>query len=607
MPGDEKTQKQFLDDLNEVSKINAEVIANAAERMSSYATEINKTFGQGRQRIEELSRAIEDAQPGIDKLGGGISDVSNIMKEVAEASRRNVIANSDDVSKLFAATKILGTSAKDLTESFARAGISLEQFPKQLESSIQYIQSIGGNTKQVINTVTSNLDQLNRFQFEGGVQGLTKMAAQASMLRFDMKETFVFAEKVLDPEGAVNMASAFQRLGVAAGNLVDPFQLMNQSINDPSGLQNSLADVSKQFTYFDEKTKSFKINPQGVLTLREMEKAAGLTAGSLSKMGLAAAELDDRVSKISPNIIFENEEDKQYLANIAKMKDGKYQVEVQDKKGEKIYKDLGEVTQEEMSKLIEEQKNGPKTLEELAKDQMGVTEIISGNVKAIRDAFVGGIVSSRQVTGALEGGRRISQTTTDALSNNLGNTPAYRKQSETLINTMEEFVKNLSDKGVSGKEAITQLADKFGKQYEDIQKQGQKSINDIAQEIVNKTTDKTVAERLLKKSVTSAVESTGGVIKPTVVGKSAFIEGSKSKELQQTAASVAGGGSTDSRQVDVGGKITVDIQLPANFANLSTQQQQQFFDSAINNPKFQNYILGLTKPSNPTKQNSNTK
>ena len=605
MIGDEKTPKQALDDLNEASKINAEVINNAAERMSSYATEINKTFGQGRQRIEELSRAIEDAQPGIDKLGGNISDVSNIMTGIAEASRRNVIANSEDVSKLYAATKILGGSAKDLTENFAKAGISLEQFPKQLESSIQYIQSIGGNTKQVMNTVTSNLEQLNRFQFEGGVQGLTKMAAQASMLRFDMKETFNFAEKVMDPEGAVNMASGFQRLGVSAGNLVDPFQLMNQSINDPSGLQNSLADVSKQFTYFDEKTKSFKINPQGVLTLREMEKAAGLTTGSLSKMGLAAAELDDRVSKISPNIVFENEEDKQYLANIAKMKDGKYQVEVQDKKGEKIYKDLGEVTQEEMSKLIEEQKNGPKTLEAFAKDQMGVTEIISGNVMAIRDAFVGGIVSSKQVTGALEGTRRISQTTTDALSNNLGNTPAYRKQSETLINTMEEFVKNLTDKGVSGKEAITQLADKFGKQYEDIQKLGQKSINQISQEIVDKTTDKTAAERLLKKTVTSAVESTGGVIKPTVVGKSAFIEGSKSKELQQTAASVASGGNVTSSHVDVGGKITIDYQLPANFANLSTQQQQQFFDSAINNPKFQNYILGFTKQSNLTKQNSN--
>jgi hypothetical protein len=217
---------------------------------------------------------------------------------------------------LFAATKILGTSAKDLTESFARAGISLEQFPKQLESSIQYIQSIGGNTKQVINTVTSNLDQLNRFQFEGGVQGLTKMAAQASMLRFDMKETFAFAEKVLDPEGAVNMASAFQRLGVAAGNLVDPFQLMNQSINDPSGLQNSLADVSKQFTYFDEQTKTFKINPQGVLTLKEMEIQTKVSAKEMSKMGLAAAEADKRISAIGSAGLNIKEEDKQYYLRL---------------------------------------------------------------------------------------------------------------------------------------------------------------------------------------------------------------------------------------------------------------------------------------------------
>jgi hypothetical protein len=32
-------------------------------------------------------------------------------------------------------------------------------------------------------------------------------------------------------------------LGVAAGNLVDPFALMNASINDPGALQDSLAEV----------------------------------------------------------------------------------------------------------------------------------------------------------------------------------------------------------------------------------------------------------------------------------------------------------------------------------------------------------------------------
>ena len=211
-------------------------------------------------------------------------------------------------------------SAQELTNAFLDVGVGIEQVGKQLEGSINYIQSIGGNTKTVMADVTKNMDQMNRYQFAGGVQGLTKMAAQASMLRFDMSNTFALAEKVLDPEGAIETAAAFQRLGVSAGNLADPFQLMNMSINDPSGLQNSLADVAKQFTYFDEETKSFKINPQGVLTLREMEKGANLAQGSLSKMGLAAAELDVRLSEINKaGITIASEEDKQYLANIAKM------------------------------------------------------------------------------------------------------------------------------------------------------------------------------------------------------------------------------------------------------------------------------------------------
>jgi hypothetical protein len=68
-----------------------------------------------------------------------------------------------------------------------------------------YIRSIGGNTKQIMEDVTNNMDQMNRFQFENGVKGLTKMAAQASMLRFDMNETFKLADKVLSPEGAIQL------------------------------------------------------------------------------------------------------------------------------------------------------------------------------------------------------------------------------------------------------------------------------------------------------------------------------------------------------------------------------------------------------------------
>jgi hypothetical protein len=114
----------------------------------------------------------------------------------------------------------------------------------------QYIQSVGLNAKTVMGDVTNNMEQMNRFQFDGGVQGLAKMAAQSSMLKFDMKQTFAFADRVLDPECAINMAAAFQRLGVSVGNLTDPFALMNESINDPTGLQNSLARVGEKYTVY---------------------------------------------------------------------------------------------------------------------------------------------------------------------------------------------------------------------------------------------------------------------------------------------------------------------------------------------------------------------
>ena len=71
------------------------------------------------------------------------------------------------------------------------------------------------------------------------------------------------------------------------------------------------------------------------------------------------------------------EEDKQYLANIAKMGEGgDYEVKLTDDKGNEYTKKLSEVTQTEMDKLIKEQKEGPKTLEEIA--NLGFKEIEIG-------------------------------------------------------------------------------------------------------------------------------------------------------------------------------------------------------------------------------------
>jgi uncharacterized protein YukE len=597
--GDTIADLSFAQKLAKESTVDWNVLAKAIENSYRISVEINKTFGQGQERLSELMGAVSDAIPRVARLGGSITDVQDTMKGIAEASRRNVIANTEDVEKLYAATQIIGGSAQELSNSFLDIGVGISEIPKQLEESINYIQSIGGNTKSVMKDVSDNMDEMNRYQFQGGVQGLTKMAAQASMLRFDMNQTFQLADKVLDPENAIEVASAFQRLGVSAGNLADPFQLMNQSINDPSGLQNSLADVAKQFTYFDEKTKTFKINPQGVLTLREMEKQTGVSAKEMSKLGLAAAELDQRLSAVNMAGLNIKEEDKQYLANIAKMGEGgEYEVKLTNEKGDEYTKKLSDITQTEMNKLIEQQKTGPKTLEEIAISQLDIDKATLAQITGLREAFVQGLTSPRQVRQGIAGAQRAAKTvlseTSDAIK-----AKDFRNLSEGVLNTLGSVAKDLKEGNKPLTDVLSNGLNGLGTTLDSSQKRFTEVLKDVGEKIASKLTNQTVGESVLKSGVNKVVESYGGKTSTSSSPLTSSV-GNKMETLQNSLNNPTS--QINKNEVNVSGTIKVDLMVPAG---VSTQDQQKYFADIINSPQFKDQIVSIVSPNNPTKQPNN--
>jgi hypothetical protein len=489
------------------------------EALGQFSKAILQTFTQGRERIFELQRSLIDALPNITRLGGDLSNVQSIISGVAEASRRNVVASTEQIEKLFALEKIVGKTGGELAESFLNVGVGIESIPEAMKESIQYVQSIGGNAKTVFADVSKNMDQMNRFQFEDGVLGLTKMAAQASMMRFDVGQTLKLADDVLDPDKAIEVAGAFQRLGVAAGTLVDPFALMNASINDPSGLQDSLIDVSKQFTYFDDKTKSFKINPQGVLTLREMEKASGLALGSLSKMGLAAAELDERLSQISPSIKFENEEDKQYLANIGSMTTGgQYEVKFRNEKGEEQTRKLSEITQKEFDLLIDQQKDSNKPIEETAREQLTLQESIDNNIEAIRTVVAGAALTSDVAMDMTEGLKEVADATARG-SDRTQNLEELRKTANAASgNLREDLISAIQEGKTSEAEIFAILAEGAVNIFGEVGKESMAQIGGASRQI---------SQELQNESRTYTGEKLGEKISPILDGLSMLLTGNK--------------------------------------------------------------------------------
>ena len=402
---------------------------------------LNKSFIGNRGRIQEMMKAVTEVGPEIVGLGGKFEDAGKTIAEVAAGSRRNVLASKEDIRELFATGKVIGQDVSKLVDGFAKVGIMFSDVSENVVDSISYVNSIGVNAKAVMGDVLANTDQLSRFNFEGGVKGLTKMAAQASMLRFDMKETFELADKVLDPDKAIEVASAFQRLGVSAGNLTDPFMLMNQSINDPSGLQDSLINVAKQFTYFDEEAKQFKINPQGILTLREMEAQTGVSAKAMREAALSAADFDKRLGDIKKTgkIAGFSEDDQKLITNLSRMTKDGYEIKV--KEGDKdVYRKLADVNEQQLKATLEAEKTKQgTTIEDVQRNQLNIQEGMLANLKEINEKILRGITGNNT---ALANISKLSAGTRKT-----GTKVAGEFFNKEYVEKVEKFQKDLADAG----------------------------------------------------------------------------------------------------------------------------------------------------------------
>jgi hypothetical protein len=434
------------------------------EQINALASQLNKTFGQTRERIGEMEGTLRSVEPYFNSLGATANDSAKIIDEVSRNSRKNVIASSDSLKELLETAKVLGQSPEQFIGKLTDVGIQFGQVQENLKGSVDYVRSIGMNTQQIMEDVVDNSKMMNQYNFEGGVLGLTKMAAQSAMLRVNMTATSGLAEKVFDPEGAIEVASAMQRLGVSMGTLSDPFALLDASINDPAGLQKSIADVAARFTIFDEKSKSFKIDPGGIRQLKEISKATNVAYEDLTKMGLAAANSGEIMKQLSFAGSL-SEDDKMYVASLAQMGDGgEYKIEVKNEEGKTEFRKLSDLSEKQLKETIEASKRAPKSMEDIARAQLSAGEIAANNLAAIRQNMVGGIADTRGIRELPELTRGLTETVANALRKTL---------------PQKDQVTGVTD----------DIANKFGSNLVDVL-QGKKSFEDVGKDIVAGLKDK---------------------------------------------------------------------------------------------------------------------
>ena len=413
------------------------------KEMDEYATKIQASFGLAKNRNDEFKQSIADAGPELAKLGVDEAAMGNNLASIMEKLGTAASVGKEAIVEITAAAKVTGQEIGTLTTNFRDVGISIYDVGDKMKEITNYARSVGVSVSAVSSGVVDNLSKMNQYNFENGIKGLAKMAATATRLGITMEEVFQQADKLMNPEGAIEMSAALQRLGVTSSGLLDPLRAMDMAQNDPEALQKEMVNLGKEFTRFNEKTGQMEILPGAKRRMKEVAEAVGMTGSEFAKMALKSADFDMKLKQIKmPDIASGNEETKELIASMAQMKDGVATIKVKnDETGLIDTKNVEDLTPDDIKNLQKANEESSKSIEEIALNQFDETVQIkqllkSGEVSA-KFAKATSPTLAKFYGQVAAGYKSIAKGTADLI----GTTEEQRKKQESLYKPAEGLIK----------------------------------------------------------------------------------------------------------------------------------------------------------------------
>jgi len=416
-------------------------------KVDSIASKMTQTFGVGKANIQQTKETLYDAgaelltfSKSFDTINEAMDGANKIASQYSATLNRSILLSKESIVELQAVTEATGVGTDKLIPAFVNAGFQISNVGSKMKDVMNYAISMGVNVNAVASRVSDNIGQLDRYNFQNGIQGLTKMATQAATLGVSMKSTFDIAEKLMDPENAIDMSAALQRLGVTNSELLDPLRAMDLAQNDPAELQNQIAKIAKQYGKLNEQTGQFEIiNKRGLMALAEATKypIEGLTA--MAKKGTEAGVI---LSQLSMPTFDMTEEDKSLITNLAQFDKatGEYKIKVGQEE-----KSVGLLTPKDFDELRKSVE--PKDVVDVAKDQLSVNQNLNRAIETLNQTQLEGIVTNKALNETMQKLTKGAQTFT---KNQVGaDVTGNKKGGEGIRNIKDEPEKLLT--GVTNK------------------------------------------------------------------------------------------------------------------------------------------------------------
>jgi hypothetical protein len=378
-------------------KLNNDILKQL-ERESDLHTQISEGMGITGDLAKAFRETLIETMPAAAKLDYDISNITDMMTTLSDNTGKFSIISTTTLEKSFETARAFGMTLPKLSEAFAeyeKVGLGAADALKNINDAGIKSAGLGLNSKKTTQDLKDNLSKLNEYGFKSGVEGLNRMVQKSAEFRMNMAETFKVADKVMNPESAIELTANMQMLGGAVGDLNDPLKLMYMATNNVEGLQDAIHGAASTLAVFNGEQGRFEITGANLRRGKELASQLGISYSEFAKGAIAAQERLMATDTLLAKGFNLKDKDREFITNLSQMKDGEMQIVIPKSLSETLGKDIGtsEIklsdltqTQIDLLKMYEKDLEG-KTAEQMAQEMFTETKAISNNTQATAQAL----------------------------------------------------------------------------------------------------------------------------------------------------------------------------------------------------------------------------
>jgi len=343
---------------------------------------------------DHMITSLREAMISAVDIGTSINDFLDATESLMVNSERMALYSNQTISKGIEASVAYTKTSRTLlenAESFRNVGVGLSDSARLVEEIGKRSISLGLNARATSETLIKQLDKVNQYGFQNGVKGLGKMVQEAQSLKINMDEIFKVADKLYDPESAINLAANLQVVGGAFGDLNDPIKLMYDATNNVESLQTSIMGAARSLATYNVEQGRFEVTGANLRRAKAMSDALGISMGELTNMAVKGAAKMEAMSQLDmfPNL---KDEQKEFVSNLATMKDGRVGFDLPKDMAKQLgitnlvdgFVGIDQLGSDQIAALQRIQVDNEKmSTKEIARGQFNNTTQIMGTVSAI--------------------------------------------------------------------------------------------------------------------------------------------------------------------------------------------------------------------------------